>query len=127
MLASQVGIIVIESPDLAYYRTLYEHFLELLEILKERYDIESPDFIIIYLKELILEESLKKENPISQIMLRKALVKVGETKRLFSSNILPPSYNEKYFGSLLQDKLKIEYLSKIIEKMQKCKVGQAPS
>jgi hypothetical protein len=118
MLGPQVGIYMRETHDLKYYSLLYEHFLELLEILMDRYGVESPDFIVIYLKELILEETLKKDNPISQIVLSKGLVKVGDTKRLFSSSILPITYNEKYFGYLLQDKLKIEYLSKIIEKMQ---------
>jgi hypothetical protein len=48
---------------------------------------------------------------------------VKQNANLAGINILPLSYNEKYFGSLLQDKLKIEYLNKIFEK---CKVGQGP-
>jgi hypothetical protein len=119
MLGPQVGIIVKETHDLEYYRNLYEHFSEILEITTQRYNVESPDFIIIYLKELILEETLKKEDPISQIVLSKALIKVGDTKKKFGSYILPLTYNEKYFGALLQDNLKIEYLNKLIEKLNK--------
>lgn len=48
---------------------------------------------------------------------------MGETKRLFSSNILPLNYNEKYLGYLLEDKLKIEYLSKIIKKIMQTMSG----
>lgn len=59
MLEPQVGIIVKETHDLEYYRNLYEHFLEILEITIQRYNVESPDFIIIYLKELILFEERK--------------------------------------------------------------------
>lgn len=50
-----------------------------------RSNIENPDFIVIYLKELILEETLKKADPISQIALSKGLVSVGKTKQFFSS------------------------------------------
>lgn len=67
---------------------------------------------------MILEETLKKVDPLSQTALIKGLVREGKTKPLFNSPILPLSYKEKYFGSLLQDKLKIEYLRKLIEKLQ---------
>jgi hypothetical protein len=118
MLGPQTGIPVRETNELKFYRLLYEHYLEKLEILLDRYNIENPDFIVIYLKELILEETLKKVDPISQIALSKGLVRVGTTKHNFSTHILPVSKAEKNFGSLLQDKLKIEYLTKLIEKIQ---------
>ena len=104
LLRTQTGINVKETHNLNYYRDLYEHFLELLDITMQCYGVESPDFIVIYLKEIILEveETLKKINPISQIVLNKSLVKVGETKRLFNNNIIPITYNLKDFGHLLE-------------------------
>ena len=99
MLGPQTGIPMRETPELNKYRLLFEHYLDKLEILMDRYNIEQPplhmsigqmDFIVIYLKELILEESIKNVDPISQIAISKGLVRVVKTKQFFSSNILPP-------------------------------------
>jgi len=57
---------MIKNSWIKNYRLLFEHYLEKLEILMNRYNIENPDFIVIYLKELILEETLKKVDPITQ-------------------------------------------------------------
>jgi hypothetical protein len=124
MLGPQTGIPVRETHDLNFYRLLSEHYLENLEILMDRYNIENPDFIVIYLKELILEETLKKVDPISQIALSKGLLRLGKTKQFFSTNILPLSKAEKNFGSLLEDKLQIEYLKKLFEKIQSRSVSE---
>ena len=102
LLRTQTGINVKETHNLNYYRNLYEPFSGKLEITMDRYNVESPDFIVIYLKELNLEKTLKKEDPIFQIVLSKSLVKVWKTKRFFNYNILPLTYNEKYFGYLLE-------------------------
>jgi len=48
----------------------------------------------------------------SQIELPKKLINVSETKTKFNSNILPLTLDEKHFGSLLQDSIKVDYLNK---------------
>lgn len=50
MLGAQIGIPMRKTHNLKIYRLLFEHYLELLEILLNRYNIENPDFIVIYLK-----------------------------------------------------------------------------
>jgi hypothetical protein len=50
MLGAQIGIPMRKTHNLKIYRLLFEHYLELLEILLNRYNIENPYFIVIYLK-----------------------------------------------------------------------------
>lgn len=122
MLGPQVGISVRETHNFKYYKELYSHYSDLLSAILERYDVRSPDFIVIYLKELILEDTLKiTVDPTAKIVLNKGIINVGETKRNFNNNILPLTYNEKYFGSLLQENLRLEYLTKLIIKLNENK------
>lgn len=121
MLGPQVGINVKETHNLEYYRNLYEHLLEKLSIIMESYNVEAPDFITLIMKELVLEETIKK-GVISKIEISKGLGKIGEVKRNFNSSILPFTYNEKYFGNLLQGSLKLEFLNKLIDQLEENKL-----
>jgi len=121
MLGPQVGINVKETHNLEYYRNLYEHLLEKLSIIMESYNVEAPDFITLIMKELVLEETIKK-GEISKIEISKGLGKIGEVKRNFNSSILPFTYNEKYFGNLLQGSLKLEFLNKLIDQLEENKL-----
>ena len=120
MLGPQVGIRVLESHDLNYYKSLFEHLLEKLDITMQRYQVEIPDFIIINLKErrILLRLNFLK--------LNKGIVKVGVTRQIFNSNILPLTLNEKYFGSLLQDQIRLEYLEDLIRYLHK-NISPTPS
>jgi hypothetical protein len=50
MLGPQVGIKVKETHNFKYYRNLYEHFLEILEITMDRYNVESLILLLYTLK-----------------------------------------------------------------------------
>nr|QWO71373.1 DNA polymerase [Termitomyces sp. DKA64] len=121
MLGPQVGINVQESHDLRYYKDLFIHLLDLLEITMSKYQLEEADFIVIHLKEIVLEGAIKT-GQISKIKLNKGIVKVGETKKKFNSQILPLTINEKYFGSLLEGSIRLEFLNQIIAKLQDKKI-----
>jgi DNA polymerase type B, organellar and viral len=117
MLGSQVGIVVGDSHDIKYYRSLFEHYKDKLDILLDQYNIStSPDFIIIHLIEISIDEKLKLgkfTKPSSK------LVKLNETKNQFNNNILPLTQVEKQYGSLLQDQLRINYLTDLINLLEK--------
>lgn len=117
MLGPQAGIIVKEKHDIDYYLNLYDHFNDLLESLMSRYQIEEPDFITIHLKEVLLEDTLIK-NQISQIEFPKSILNVNKINFNFNDNILPLTFNENLFGFLLEDNLRDEYLKIIISKLQ---------
>lgn len=121
MLGPQVGINVKESHDLKYYKDLYKHLLDLLEITMSKYNLEVADFIVIHLKEIVLEDAIKT-GQISKIKLNKGIVKVGSTKQKFNSQILPLTINDKYFGSLLEASIRLEFLNQIIGKLQEKKI-----
>jgi hypothetical protein len=113
MIGPQIGINVKNNHNISHYRNLYEYLLEKLNILMDRYMITTPDFIVIHLKELNIDEDLKI-GQFSDIKLNKGIVPISVTTKIFSPNILPLTLNDKYFGSLLQKELKSEYLEKII-------------
>nr|QWO71369.1 DNA polymerase [Termitomyces sp. T123] len=117
MLGPQVGIVVKETHDIAYYRRLFEHYIEKLEILMSLYMVDTPDFIVIHLKELLVDDSIKI-GQMSKIELPKRLITVSETKTKFNNKMLPLTLDEKHFGNLLQDSIKAEYLNKIINYLQ---------
>jgi hypothetical protein len=117
MLGPQVGIVVKKQHNISYYRDLFEYYKERLESLMSIYNVGTPDFIIIHLKEIIVDDKLKIGR-LSQIELPKRLINVSETKTKFNSNILPLTLDEKQFGSLLQESLRVEYLNTIINKLQ---------
>ena len=56
------------------------------------YNVGTPDFIIIHLKEIVVDDIIKI-GQLSKIDLPKKLINVNETK--FNSNILPLTLNEK--------------------------------
>lgn len=131
-LGPHTPIPVRETPELNLDRLLYKHYLDKLEILMDmdRYNIAiaNKDFSVIFLKEFILEETLKKVYPITQIPLSKGLLILGKTKQLFSTQILAVSNTDKNFGSLhFKLKIKIEYLTKLIEKIQSRSVSDKSS
>jgi hypothetical protein len=117
MLGPQVGIVVKDKHDISYYKILFEYYIEKLESLLSMYMVGNPDFIVIHLKEILVDDSIKI-GQLSQIELPKRLININETKTKFNSNILPLSLNEKDFGYLLQDSIKVEYLNKIISNLQ---------
>jgi len=59
MLGHQLGIIVKDTHDISYYRTLFEYYLEKLEIVLSSYNVGTPDFIIIHLKEILVGDNIK--------------------------------------------------------------------
>lgn len=122
VLGPQVGIVVKEKHDISYYRNLFEYYIEKLESLMSLYNVDTPEFIVITLKEILLEDNIKIGR-LSQIELPKRLINVSETKTKFNSNMLPLTLNEKHFGSLLQSSLKTEYLNKLIHNLNKNIVG----
>ena len=46
MLGKQVGVVVHDSHDLKHYKNLFEHYVEKLELLMDRYQLAEPDFIV---------------------------------------------------------------------------------
>ena len=59
MIGPQIGFNVKNNPNISHYRNLYKYLLEKLNILMDRYMITTPDFIVIHLKELNIDEDLK--------------------------------------------------------------------
>jgi hypothetical protein len=118
MLGPQTGINVKDTHNISQYRNIYEYLLERLYLLMDRYQIPYPDFIVIYLKELNIDDKLKL-GQFSSLKLTKGVIPIYLTKKNFSPNILPLSLNDKYFGSLLQADLRLEYLAKIINSLLK--------
>lgn len=112
MLGSQVGIVVKDRHDISYYRKLFAFYVDKLEIQMSFYTVGLPDFITIYLKEIQVDETIRIGD-LSQIVLPKRLINVSETKTKFNSHILPLTLVEKYFGSLLEENIKFDYLNKL--------------
>jgi hypothetical protein len=81
------------------------------------YTVGTPDFIVIHLKEIQVEDSLKI-GQLSKIDLPNRLITAREGKNKLNSNILPLTLEEKHYGFYLQDQIKGEYLNKIIEKLE---------
>lgn len=79
--------------------------------------VDTPDFISVQLKELSLEDKIKI-GVLSHKALSTKLINSSETKTKFNSHILPVTLFKKYFGSLLQDQLKVDYLNKLISNLQ---------
>jgi hypothetical protein len=118
MLGPQVGIVVSSEHNITYYRELFEYYTERLESIMSLYNVTTPDFIIIHIKEIKIIESLKIGR-LSQIELPKRLINLSETKTKFNSNILPLTLEEKEFGFLLHDSLRSDYISNLINKLKK--------
>jgi hypothetical protein len=51
MVGPQLGINVNNTHNINYYRNIFDYLIERLNLLMEIYQIPSPDFIILYLKE----------------------------------------------------------------------------
>lgn len=117
MLGPQQGIVIKDKHDISYYRKLFEYYCEKLEIIMSLYNTTLPEFIVIYLKEIIINSNIKKGR-LSKIALPKRLINVSEAKNNFNSNILPLTLDEKYFGYLLESSIKSEYLNKLINNLQ---------
>jgi hypothetical protein len=110
----QLGINVKNTHNINYYRNIFDYLIERLYLLMERSQIPDLYFIVIYLKELNIEDELKL-GQFSDIKINKGVVPICLTKKnnkknFFHPNILPLSLKDKSFGSLLQGELKIEYL-----------------
>ena len=88
MLGPQVGLVVRDKHDISYYRILYEHYIEKLESIMSLYNTGVPDFIIIHLKEILVEGKIKI-GQLSKIDLPTKLINVSDTKIKFNSKILP--------------------------------------
>jgi hypothetical protein len=120
MLGKQVGVVVRDSHDLNHYRNLFEHYKEMLELLMDRYQLEEPDFITFHFKTLHVEEDLQSlQNNLSKIKLHKGLVKVEKLKQNFNSKVLPYTKKERYFGYLLMENLREQYLSELVTLLAK--------
>jgi len=65
-------------------------------------------------------------NNLSKIELHKGLVKVEKIKQNFNSNILPYTYNERYFGNFLLGNLRQKYLSALVALLEKNQFSVAP-
>lgn len=55
MLGSQQGIVIKDKYDISYYRKLFEYYCEKLEIKMSLYKADLPEFLVIHLKEIIIE------------------------------------------------------------------------
>ena len=117
MLGPQVGIVVKDKHDISYYRNLFDHYIEKLESIMSLYNVSTPDFIVIHLKEILVDDNIKIGR-LSQIDLPQKLINVSETKTKFNSKILPLTLDDKHYGYLLQDRIKADYLKKIINNLQ---------
>jgi hypothetical protein len=118
MLDRQIAIVVKDNHDLDHYKRLFEHYQLKLEMVMEFYNITYPDFIILHIKEFSINTKLVLDN-IKNIQLHRGISKKVETKRNFNKQILPLTYNEKLFGSLLLDVLKVQYLNDLIKLIEK--------
>jgi len=119
MLGKQVGVVVQDSHDLNHYRNLFEHYRETLELLMDRYQLDTPDFITFHFKTLHINEDLIAMTKNLNIELHKGLVRVEKLKQNLKSKVLPYSYKEKYLGYLLIDKLRYRYLSDLVALLEK--------
>lgn len=117
MLGPQVGLVVRDKHDISYYRILFEHYIDKLESIMSLYDASVPDFIIIHLKEILVEGKIKI-GQLSKIDLPTKLINVSDTKIKFNNKILPLTLDERDFGNLLQSSIKVKYLEKIINDLQ---------
>jgi hypothetical protein len=120
MLGIQQSAVVGETHNLNSYRNIFEHYQESLQLLMDRYQLDEPDFISLRIKTLHIVENLKitKQN-LSNIELHKGLVSVEILKRSFNSQILPYTYKEKYFGYLLVNNLRQDYINDLIALLDK--------
>jgi hypothetical protein len=117
MLGSQIGVIVKDNHDIHNYKNLFEHFLEMYEILLDRYNLPEPEFLTFKIKTLEVDEMLRKDQ-LSHIELPKSVFKVTETKKNFNSNILPFTYQEHKMGVLLTGDIRTKFLNELLEQMK---------
>jgi len=75
MLGPQVGIVVKDKHDISFYINLFEFYLVKLEHLMSLYTVGTPDFIVIHLKEILVEDSIKI-GQLSKIDLPNSLINV---------------------------------------------------
>nr|YP_009739367.1 LAGLIDADG homing endonuclease [Tricholoma bakamatsutake]QIC20211.1 LAGLIDADG homing endonuclease [Tricholoma bakamatsutake] len=59
ILAPQLGIVVKDKHDISYYRILFDHYIEKLESIMSLYNVGTPDFIVIHLKEILVDDNIK--------------------------------------------------------------------
>lgn len=115
MLGSQVGIVIKDLHDIKYYKLLFEHYKDMLESVMSRYYVDTPDFIIIHLIELSVDEKLQ----IGKLpQLSTKLVTIKENKTNFNNNILPLTLVETNYGTLLQGQIRINYLEALIKNLE---------
>lgn len=126
MLGKQVGVVVKDNHDLHHYISLYDHFLETLDLLMDRYHIEIPDFITFRFRTLVLPEDIKvmQNKAYNTEILRQAaregrLMSVSKIIKDFNSSILPYTYRDKYFGYFLDGDLRKNYLRELIILVEK--------
>lgn len=75
----------------------------------DEYSVDLPDFIVFLITEVSISEELKLDN-VKIVSLNKGITKKKEVKRNFNINVLPLTYNEKFFGNLLM----VEFREKIL-------------
>ena len=110
MLGPHLGIVVPDKHDISYYRNLFEYYNEKLDSHMSLYNVDTPDFIVIYLKEILVDDNIKIGR-LSQIEIPQKLINVCETNTntntnsnsnynsnsntKFNSNILPLTLDDK--------------------------------
>lgn len=113
MLGHQEGIKVKNKHNIQYYKRLFEHYQMKLEMIMSLYSVPAPDFIIIHIKQLKVEEfkQLCKNN---QFPIQNKMIKKVDLKDIFNNKIMPLTLNEKYFGFLVESHLRVELLNNLI-------------
>ena len=122
MLGNQLGVKVPDNHNLNNYNELFDHFMEMYEILLDRYYLPKPEFFVIKIKTLIIDAKLRKDQ-FDNIQLPNALIDFETRKKRFNSNILPITYQEHLMGNLLIGEIRTNTLNELLFKMLEIEKG----
>jgi hypothetical protein len=110
----QIGVKITENHNIEYYKNIYNIIILRIEDIISKYNMESlPNTIIISYKNLNIQKKLVIKN-INSITLNKSILSNTDRDKIFSSNYLPLTINNKYFGFLIENELKYKYINQLI-------------
>ena len=115
MSGEQIGIKIGNFHKIESYKNIYNIISYRLESVMDNYDFDYyPDTIIVSYKNLTLFEELITSN-IKKIKIEnKSIFSRKDLTKIFSKKYLPLTLNSKYYGYLIQERLKTKYINKLI-------------
>ncbi|KAI5980362.1 mitochondrion dnapol [Pisolithus orientalis] len=114
MSGDQIGIKIENFHDLEFYKDIYNIIMLRMDDILAKYDIDSiPDTIVISYKELDISTKLEFFS-LNKKELNKSILGEVKNKELFSNRYLPLTYDNSYFGNLIETDLKYKYIKLLI-------------